>query len=98
VVERLGTGDDGRARSITPAGIEAAIDLGGVVDVDLEKERLARKIAQAEVDIARASAKLADDAFVNKAPETIVEKERLKLQGAQVSKEKLEQQLQALGT
>ena len=98
VVERLRAGDDGKARSITPAGIEAAVDLGGVVDVGLERERLARKIAQAEDDIARAAAKLADDAFVTKAPETIVAKERRKLQGAQVSKEKLEQQLQALGT
>jgi valyl-tRNA synthetase len=98
VVEHLPAGADGRARSITPAGIEAAIDLGGVVDIDLERERLAKKIAQAENDIARAAAKLADDAFVTKAPEPIVAKERRKLEGAQASKEKLEQQLQALGT
>jgi valyl-tRNA synthetase len=97
VVDRLPTDADGRARSITPAGIEAAIDLGGVVDVGIERQRLAKKIAQAEDDIARAAAKLADDAFVSKAPEPVVEKERRRLRDAQLSKEKLQEQLQALG-
>lgn len=97
VVERLRAEADGRARSITPAGIEAAIDLGGVVDIDLERQRLAKKIATAEDEIARATAKLANDAFVSKAPEPVVEKERRKLRDAESSKEKLQQQLQALG-
>jgi valyl-tRNA synthetase len=97
VVDRLKTDVDGRARFITPAGIEAAIDLGGVVDVDIERQRLTKKIAQTEEDIARATAKLGDDAFVSKAPEPVVEKERRKLHDAQLSKEKLQEQLQALG-
>ncbi|MGH2788686.1 MAG: valine--tRNA ligase [Actinomycetota bacterium] len=97
ILDRLRADADGKARSITETGIEAAIDLGGVVDVDVERRRLTKKIAAAEEDIARAEAKLANDEFVSKAPGPVVEKERSKLHAAQSSKEKLEEQLQSLG-
>jgi valyl-tRNA synthetase len=85
------------ARTITPAGIEAAVDLGGAVDRDVECGRLRGKLAEAEEAIARAQQKLSNEQFTSKAPDHIVDKERQKLDEARANKEKLEAQLSALG-
>ncbi|HJR45393.1 MAG TPA: valine--tRNA ligase, partial [Actinomycetota bacterium] len=88
----------GAARTITAAGIEASVDLGDVVDLDVERKRLTARIAEAEAEIARAEGKLADEAFVAKAPENVVAKERAKLEEHKENRAKLTSQLQALGS
>lgn len=87
----------GRVTTITPSGIEAGIDLEGLVDLDSERTRLRSRIDQAEAEIRRAEGKLANESFVSKAPETVVEKERRKLEEARSAKSKLEDQLRNLG-
>ncbi|MGH2748713.1 MAG: valine--tRNA ligase [Actinomycetota bacterium] len=89
--------DAASARTMTPSGIEAAIDLGGAVDRDVECARLRGKLAEAESDIARAEGKLDNEQFISKAPDQIIEKERRKLDEARTNKAKLEAQLSALG-
>jgi valyl-tRNA synthetase len=90
-------GGSGGARAITAAGIEAFVDLGDVVDLGVERKRLAQKIEEIEADIRRAEGKLANDEFVTKAPAPVVEKERNKLAEARSARAKLEAQLTALG-
>ena len=87
----------GTARTITSAGIEASMDLGGVVDIEVERKRLADKIAEAVAEIERAEKKLANESFVAKAPEAVVAKEREKLEEHHRNRAKLSAQLEALG-
>ena len=84
-------------KSITAAGIEVAVDLGGVVDLDAERARLSSKIDELEAEIQRATKKLANESFVGRAPAEVVEKERQKLEEHTAAKSKVETQLAALG-
>ena len=84
------------ARAITDAGIEASLDLGGLIDHDAERERLTARIKEMDAEVKRAEGKLSNESFVAKAPQQVVEKERKKLEEARSAKEKLEAQRQAL--
>jgi len=57
-------------------GIEIAIPLAGVLDVEAERSRLARELAKLEGQLATRERKLASPSFVDKAPPEIVAKER----------------------
>jgi valyl-tRNA synthetase len=84
-------------RTVTTAGIEAALDLGGVIDIDAERQRLVKRIAETGSEIDRGERKLANSGFVAKAPPDVVSKERAKLDEYRAAKTKLEAQLEALG-
>ncbi|MFP5352833.1 MAG: valine--tRNA ligase [Actinomycetota bacterium] len=84
------------ARTVTDAGIEASVDLGSTIDLDVERERLKAKIEQAKAEVARAEGKLANQGFVARAPEAVVAKERAKLEDHRKNLEKLEAQLETL--
>ena len=88
----------GTARVITPAGIEAAVELSGLVDLDVERDRLRKKLDAEIAEIKRAEGKLGNESFVAKAPAEVVESERTKLEEHRSAKAKLESQLEALGT
>ena len=87
----------GTARTITGAGIEVSMDLGGVVDPALERKRLEDKIDEATSEIKRAESKLSNESFVAKAPAAVVDKERSKLDEQRRTLAKLEKQLADLG-
>jgi valyl-tRNA synthetase len=87
----------GHARTLTPAGMEASVTLEGVVDVESEQQRVRSGIARVEADIRRSERKLADANFLEKAPTPVVDKERAKLDEAQLARRKLEAQIAALG-
>jgi valyl-tRNA synthetase len=71
------------------AGSEVAVPIAGHVDLDAERTRLRREIERAAQDIARAAGKLANESFVARAKEEIVEGERAKLAAAEAEKEAL---------
>ena len=71
------------------SGIEAVIPLASLVDMDKERERIDKEIARMEGDIQRAEGKLGNAAFVQKAPQAVVEEERRKLKEAQEMLRKL---------
>ena len=58
------------------AGAEVYVPLAGLIDVAVEKERLAREITRADQELARVRSKLDNESFVARAPEEIVAKER----------------------
>ena len=87
----------GTARTVTAAGIEASMDLGSAIDLDVERDRLSGRIAQTKAEIARAEGKLANEGFVARAPEPVVAKERAKLEEHRENLAKLEAQLGTLG-
>ena len=90
-------GAGAQARTVTTAGIEAALDLGGAIDVGAERSRLTRRLQDVDAEIRRAENKLSNEHFVSKAPPEVVAKERHKLEEHQEAKIKLEAQLRDLG-
>lgn len=60
---------------------ELFIPLGELVDVDKEIQRLTKELELVESEIARASGKLANKGFLDKAPKSLVDAERAKLDG-----------------
>ena len=57
-------------------GVSALLELSGLVDIDKEKARLLGRAARIRKDLERARAKLANESFVSKAPQEIVDEER----------------------
>ena len=76
-----GDGSDDRVSAVLP-GVTVTIRLGGLVDLDRERDRLNEELKELETNRARLSARLDDDSFVSKAPEEVVERERERFQRA----------------
>lgn len=70
----LGSG----ATAVLTNGTEVFIPLEGVIDLDRERERLTKEIERLEGQIEQVRKKLANQAFVERAPAEVVEKERAK--------------------
>ena len=90
VKEPLEPSDDRITLVITP--VEISIPLAGLVDVEAERERLAKELTEAESQIERLE-KLLGSPFAQKAPAAVVEKERAKLAEYQETAERLKLQL-----
>jgi valyl-tRNA synthetase len=67
------------------------------VDVAAEKLRLGKEVARLEGEIARAMAKLANEAFVAKAPPAVIDQERKRVEGFSDTVTKMRDQLVRLG-
>ncbi len=61
------------------SGAEVFIPLGGLVDLEAERARLAKRLTDLGDDKARTERKLTNPGFIEKADEAIVDKERAKL-------------------
>jgi valyl-tRNA synthetase len=62
-------------------GESFALPLKGVVDLTAEKNRLAKEIGKIESDYDKINARLNNEAFVAKAPESVLDENRTKLEG-----------------
>lgn len=60
-------------------GYELFVPLGELVDFEKEIERLEKDLANIESEVARASSKLSNNGFLEKAPKALVDSEREKL-------------------
>ncbi len=67
------------------------------VDVAAEKARLTKEAARLEGEIAKASAKLSNEAFVAKAPPAVLDETRKRVADFGATLDKIRQQLQRLG-
>jgi len=76
---------------------EVAIPMASMVDIDAERERLGREIEQVTADIARHRTRLADQAFLNKAPAHVIEKERENLASREAILTRLHEQFCKMG-
>jgi len=76
--------------------IEIYLPLTGLVDVRKERERVKKEIELIKQYIEGIEKKLANKEFVDKAPEAVVENERVKLESQKERLKKLEQQLKSL--
>jgi len=78
--------------TLVVAPVEIALPLAGLVDVEAERERLEKELAEAESQINRLE-KLLASPFAEKAPPEVVEKEREKLKTYQETAERIRQQI-----
>ncbi|MFL6222752.1 MAG: valine--tRNA ligase [Actinomycetes bacterium] len=69
----------GQAAKLLAAGSELYMPLEGLLDLDGERARLERELAALDAERARAEAKLANPAFLEKAPAPVVAKARERL-------------------
>lgn len=67
-----------KAIAAVAAGIEIYLPLADLVDLEEEKRRLGKELDQAREELVRSQAKLANEGFISKAPEAVVDKERTK--------------------
>jgi len=80
------------ALSLLVAGVEIYLPLAGMVDMDAERARLSKELAEAESQIERLKGLLGSD-FANKAPAALVDKERAKLAAYEETVAKIKAQL-----
>jgi valyl-tRNA synthetase len=76
---------------------EVVIPMESMVDVAAERERIGKEIEQVDMEIARLEVRLSDKAFLSKAPEAVIKKERGRLAERQDRAERLRQELARLG-
>ena len=87
----------GAAATLVVQEVEVVLPLAGMIDLEAERARLRRELEQAEADVARREAKLANAGFVERAPAAVVQRERDGLAAAQATASKLRERLAQLG-
>ncbi|MDX1622322.1 MAG: class I tRNA ligase family protein, partial [Nitriliruptorales bacterium] len=75
---------------------EAYVELVGLIDVDAEIARVEKELERARQDLSRSEGKLSNDAFVENAPEDVVQKERDRAAELRRVIDELEEQLGTL--
>lgn len=83
-------------RALALEGAVIALDLSDAVDVAAERTRLAKAAEAARKEIGQLSAKLANPAFVEKAPAPVVDKARQRLADAEAELARLSEQIRTL--
>ncbi len=82
------------AASAVVRELELFVPLEGVLDLEEENRRLQKEISKLEPELARTQNKLANDAFLSRAPADIVAKEKDKLERLGGKLDKLQAQLE----
>jgi valyl-tRNA synthetase len=85
------------AASAVVDGIELFVPLSGLIDLDKERQRIGKEIERFEKFQLSVEAKLSNDNFTSRAPESVIQNERNKLRDATANLEKLRDQLVSLG-
>jgi valyl-tRNA synthetase len=85
-----------QAAPVAVAG-DARLCLFMEIDAVAEKARLGKEAARLEGELAKASGKLSNEAFVAKAPPAVIEQERKRIADFTATLEKIRGQLQRLG-
>ena len=81
---------------IVVGGLQIILPLENIDDIEGEIKRANKELEAVKKMIARSSEKLANNEFVKKAPETVVKKEKTRLDELQANQAKLEGQLKSL--
>ena len=98
---RFGGGTNGSATNesvslVLSKGV-VTIPLGGLVDLDNERERLRGEIANIDRNRERLAARLSDERFLSRAPAEVVERERERLESIEERKSRAEDVLSRIG-
>jgi valyl-tRNA synthetase len=87
---------EGAVTSVLPVG-RVVLPMAGLFDADAERARLGKQIEEAKADVERIGKKLANEQFVSRAPDNVVQRERDRLATAEGRLTGLEQSLTEIG-
>jgi valyl-tRNA synthetase len=73
-----------------------ALPIADIIDLDKERDRLAKQIAKLEQNIDKLSAKLSDEKFVANAPEEVIAEQKTRVAEDQAARDKLSAALKQL--
>ncbi len=90
-------GDPAGSARLSADGAQLLIPLAGVLDPEVERARIGKRLAEIEAAAARSEGKLSSQGFVAKAPAAVVEEERRRLAEAKEEAVTLAAQLDELG-
>ncbi|MBT8078024.1 MAG: valine--tRNA ligase [Gammaproteobacteria bacterium] len=76
--------------------MQLLVPMKGLIDVDAERQRLAKQRGKVEAELAKTRGKLGNDKFVNNAPAAVVEQERERQAEFEKQLTQLDEQLQKL--
>lgn len=76
--------------------VEIYIPLEGIIDLDVERNRIQKEIDRVSQMLEGVGKKLSNQSFIEKAPKEIVENEKKKLENFQLTLEKLKNNLESL--
>jgi valyl-tRNA synthetase len=96
-VERSLAAKPDQAVAVMAGGMECYLPLAGMVDLEAERARLTKEIEGTKVEAQRAEGRLANPAYVDKAPAAVVEKDRARLAELQDKMARLERRLKGMG-
>ena len=85
------------ASAVLRSGTEVFIPLGGLIDLDHERTRLSEEVERLDGQLKATNGKLANENFVSRAPDEVVQKERDKVASYSDQIEKLREKINALG-
>jgi len=91
-----GGGSGVGAHAVLEDGSELFLPLEGVIDLKRERVRLEKEIGELGEQLGALRSRLANEQFVEKAPEDVVERERERARSVEEQVEKLESKLSAL--
>jgi valyl-tRNA synthetase len=84
------------AKTVVGADVEVVVPLAGLVDAAAERARIERDIGKADKDIASMEKKLANQEFISRAPEEVIEKDRARLAEDKERRQRLTEALHVL--
>ena len=87
---------EGVVTSVLAVG-QVALPMAGLFDLDAERERIGKQIAEAEGDVTGLEKKLSNEQFTDRAPAEVVQRERDRLETAQSRLAGLRQSLEEMG-
>jgi valyl-tRNA synthetase len=85
------------AHGVLKNGTEVFLPLEDLIDLERERERMGQEIRRLEAQLAGTEKKLANEAFVNRAPEEVVDREREKAESFRGQLDTLLRKLEELG-
>ena len=90
-------GDPTGCARLVADGAQLLVPLAGVLDPEVERARLSKRLAEIDSEAAAAEKKLANEGFLMKAPPDVVEKERRRVEALKEEAAALSAQLAGLG-
>jgi len=97
-VEIVTGGEDPSPAGVAVSGaVEIFLLMAGLVDLDKERDRLAKELARVEGFIKGGRAKLGNESFTARAPQEVVAREQQQLAENEAQAESLRERLSALG-
>ena len=88
--------ETGVPTALTPVG-KIYLPLDGLIDLDAERNRLGRELAKAEDELKKVNAKLTNENFVTRAPESVVTEMRERQEQWQERVDELGRMIENLG-